>query len=146
MAQELTVNYEYIGNNIGTFIQDRTFLDTYDIKQVDKILKYATLSTEQYVSILKEGSLMYDSHKLILCVRNAHVTLQNMHDAIKVLKYSKKYLKIRILKDLFNVLSPMGDKINEYEAILTDLKISYQNLQSELENTKKNSSKNQITR
>ena len=72
------MNYEYIVAHISDYIQNENFFDTFNKEDIKQIMKYSTLTANQYVTLLKQSSTTIKAKELYVCTRNANVTIQNV--------------------------------------------------------------------
>ena len=87
--QHMDLNFEYIGAHIDDYIKNENLFDTFEIDNIERIMKYSRLTTDQYNALLKHSHSTINSKKLYTCTRKANVTIQNFKEAISILKSVK---------------------------------------------------------
>lgn len=86
MYQELIQNFEYIGAHVEDYIDDNKLFATFEIEDIAKIMKFSNLSTNNFITILKQAHSITDANTLYSCTRNANVMIQNFEEVISLLK------------------------------------------------------------
>ena len=100
----MNLNYEYIAAHISDYIKSENFFDTFDIEDIKQIMKYSNLTSNQYITLLKQSSSAIKAKELYMCTRNANVTIQNMEEIVSTLKSVKKYMKFNIFDGIIDIL------------------------------------------
>ncbi|EAY01500.1 hypothetical protein TVAG_107590 [Trichomonas vaginalis G3] len=104
MSQELTQNFEYIAANIKDYIDENKLFDTFEVEDIEKIMKFANFTTNDFTTLLKQSQPTVDANTLYMCIRNTHITLHNYEDVISILKSIKNYLKLALLDGVIDFL------------------------------------------
>ena len=105
MDQDIIQNYEYIAAHISDYIKEGNFFDVFEVEDIKKILKNSNLTTNDFITLLKQSHHAIKTNKLYTCARNANVSIQSFEDVILTLKSIKKYMKLGILNSIIDFLN-----------------------------------------
>lgn len=97
MGEALHQNFEYIAAHINDYINEDKLFTTFEIDDIEKIMKFTNFTTNDFITLLKQSHPTIKANKLFTSTRNAYVTIQNYEEVINILKSLKKYLKMRVL-------------------------------------------------
>lgn len=137
MSGSLIIDYEYNAKEIKSFIEEGTFFSLFDKGDANKILKHANLTSDNYISLLKEGKAMYSSSKLFKYICGSHVSFKNVDEMIDVLQFAAKNLNLAILHDVIDAVTSLVTQLNTSKSSISDLQKTIQNLQLEIVDLKK---------
>lgn len=137
MYQELIQNFEYIGAHVEDYIDDNKLFATFEIEDIAKIMKFSNLSTNNFITILKQAHSITDANTLYSCTRNANVMIQNFEEVISLLKSVSEFMKLRIFDGVIDFLIQTGkyvsDLIEQIQSLQTQLnQNTVENDQSEI--------------
>ncbi|EAX97239.1 hypothetical protein TVAG_037460 [Trichomonas vaginalis G3] len=85
MSQGLTVDFDYIANNIQTYIEQDNFYDIVDKDDIPKVLEKVNLKSNDFSTLLSQGKSKYSTPKLFCFIRKCNVLIDSFEDAINVL-------------------------------------------------------------
>ncbi|EAY15558.1 hypothetical protein TVAG_495770 [Trichomonas vaginalis G3] len=74
-------------------------------------MKFATLSTNDYINMLKQAHSTVNAKILYFSTRNANVTTQNLGDVIELLKSVGEFMKMRILDGAIDLLIQLEKRL-----------------------------------
>ncbi|EAY13708.1 hypothetical protein TVAG_371820 [Trichomonas vaginalis G3] len=87
-------------------------------------MKFTTLTTNDFITVIKQSRSSIKANELYICTRNANISVQNFEDIVSILKSLQKYMKLRILDGVINFLLQTHKEISASSEII-------QNSQSE---------------
>ncbi|EAY23478.1 hypothetical protein TVAG_071420 [Trichomonas vaginalis G3] len=67
-------------------------------------MKYSKLTSEQYITLLKQSRSTINAKELYICTRKANVTIQNYEEVISILQSIKQYMKFNIIDSIIDFL------------------------------------------
>ena len=73
MSDKLIPDYEYMAANINDYIQEGNLFEIFELKDLKQILKLANLTSEDFITLLKQSKSTLDENKLYECARNTKV-------------------------------------------------------------------------
>ncbi|EAX88250.1 hypothetical protein TVAG_088980 [Trichomonas vaginalis G3] len=71
------------------------------------------LHSDDFIAILEQSSSTIKANKLYDCVRNAKVEINSLEEVISTLKSVRKYMKLRLLDGIINVLEQNYPRFSE---------------------------------
>ena len=137
MSQALIQNFEYTAAHIKDFIDEDKLFSTFEIEDITQIMKFANLTTNDFISILKQSQFTVKANKLYMCIRSANVSIQNYEDAIKILKSSKKYLKLTFLDGVIDFLMHSQNVPCDYTEKIQTIQIELSTIQNQKQQSEK---------
>ncbi|EAX99522.1 hypothetical protein TVAG_140210 [Trichomonas vaginalis G3] len=129
---DLTVDFDYIANNIQTYIVQEKFFDIVDKDDIPQVLEKVKLNTHDFNALLSQGKSKYSTSELFSFIRKCDVSINSFEDAINVLKCYKKNFKLESSRSLINYLKENKTKINLDSEEVTQLKSEIQTLKSKI--------------
>ena len=102
MSQGFIFNYEYIAAHIKDYIDADKLFSTFETNDIKKIMKFTTLTTNDFITVIKQSRSSIKANELYICTRNANISVQNFEDIVSILKSLQKYMKLRILDGVIN--------------------------------------------
>ena len=104
MNQDINQNFEYIAAHISDYIANENLFDIFWIEDIKTIMKYSKLTSEQYITLLKQSRSTINAKELYICTRKANVTIQNYEEVISILQSIKQYMKFNIIDSIIDFL------------------------------------------
>ncbi|EAY04285.1 hypothetical protein TVAG_390550 [Trichomonas vaginalis G3] len=143
MSQGLIHNFKYIAEHIKEYIEENKLFSTFEVDDLKEIMKNATLTTNDCISLMTQSQHTIKANKLYICARNANVSIHNYEEVVSVLKSIKKYMKLRILDGVVDFLiqtqkenSDSAAEIQQLQTELTTIQNQKQKSDKELESLK----------
>ncbi|EAX97508.1 hypothetical protein TVAG_429440 [Trichomonas vaginalis G3] len=130
MSHKLIQNYEYIAAHINDYIQEEKLFDVFELKDLKKILSLANLTSEDFITLLKQSKSTLDENELYKCTRNTKVSIRNYQEVISTLKSVRKYMNFTMLDGIIGFL-------DETDKIISESTVKIQKLQAELNSIQK---------
>ncbi|EAY12300.1 ankyrin repeat protein, putative [Trichomonas vaginalis G3] len=137
MSRGIILNFEYIGAHIKDYINDNKFFDTFEIEDIETIMKYANLTPSDFDTLLKQSSLIIEAHEIYSCIRYASVSIGNLEDAISTLKSIRKYMQMKPLDGIIDMLNQTGRIVSDLTDKIEKLQTNFNQVQQEKENIAK---------
>ena len=137
MSQSLIQDFEYIAAHIKDYIDDDKLFTTFEIEDIEKIMKFANLTTNDFITLLKQSQSVIKSNKLYIGIRNANVSIQNYEEVVNLLKYSKKYLKLTFLDGVIDFLIQMAKTQSDYAKKIKSLQAELKTIQNQKQKSEK---------
>ncbi|EAY09164.1 hypothetical protein TVAG_363790 [Trichomonas vaginalis G3] len=103
MSRRSVLNHEYIGSHIKDYIEADNLFSTFEVKDIESIMKFANLTPDEFNSLLAQSRSVISERKLYACTRNANILISNLQDAISTLKSVQKYMNMRIFEGIIGV-------------------------------------------
>ncbi|EAY08303.1 hypothetical protein TVAG_401570 [Trichomonas vaginalis G3] len=140
MSRGIVLNYEYIGSHIKDYIQEDTLFSTFEVEDIESIMKFANLTPDDFNSLLVQSHSVISASKLYTCTRNANISINNLQDAISTLTSVQKYMKMRIFEGIIGFLeqsqkdqSITTNKIEKLQADLNQIQKEKENVEKEMQ-------------
>ena len=105
------LNYEYIANHITDFIEENTLFDIFESRDIKHIMKYAYLTSNEFINLIKQSHSTIDTDILITCTKNTSISIKDSNEAIKLLKSARKYMKLRLFDELIDILNQKDEEL-----------------------------------
>ncbi|EAY23558.1 histone-lysine N-methyltransferase, H3 lysine-9 specific, putative [Trichomonas vaginalis G3] len=92
-------------------------------------MKFTNLTTNDFITLLKQSQSIVKANELYTCIRNANVSIQNYEDVINILKSSKKYLKLAFLDGIIDFLIQSTKEQSDYTKKIQTLQAELKTIQ-----------------
>lgn len=66
MSQGLSLDYENIAAHMSDYIQKESFFTTFEIEDIQNILKHSNLTTNDFVTLLKQASAIITANDIYI--------------------------------------------------------------------------------
>ncbi|EAY22329.1 hypothetical protein TVAG_378080 [Trichomonas vaginalis G3] len=116
--------------HIKDYIQEGKLFDIFELKDLKEILKLANLTSEDFITLLKQSESTLDGNKLYKCARSTNVSIRNYQEVISTLKSVRKYMNFTMLDGIIGFL-------DETDKIISESTVKIQKLQAELNSIQK---------
>ncbi|EAY18172.1 hypothetical protein TVAG_122380 [Trichomonas vaginalis G3] len=133
----MNLNFEDIAAHVSDYIKNENFFDTFKIEDIKRIMKYSHLTTDQYVTLLKQSHSTISAKKLYLCTRDAKVTIQNLDEVVLILRAVKKYMKFKTFDSIIDALNQKEKEMSDFTQEIKQLQDKLKEFQNENENATK---------
>ncbi|EAY14618.1 hypothetical protein TVAG_393460 [Trichomonas vaginalis G3] len=115
MSGGLTIDFDYIANNIQSYIDQRNFYDIIDENDIPTVLEKTNLNPNDFQTLLSQGKTKYNSSKIYGFVRKCNVSVNSFEDVINVLDSYKSILKLKSSGNLIDYLNQYKTDFNTLE-------------------------------
>ncbi|EAX75424.1 ankyrin repeat protein, putative [Trichomonas vaginalis G3] len=140
MSQGIVLNYEYIGSHIKDYIEADNLFSTFEVEDIESIMKFANLTPDEFNSLLAQSHSVISARELYACTRNANVSINNLQDAVSTLKSVQKYMKMRVFEGIIVFLEQLqkdqsitAHKIEKLQADLIRIQKEKENVEKEMQ-------------
>ena len=140
MSQGIVLNYEYIGSHIKDYIEADNLFSTFEVEDIESIMKFANLTPDEFNSLLAQSHSVISACELYACTRNANVSINNLQDAVSTLKSVQKYMKMRVFEGIIVFLEQLqkdqsitAHKIEKLQADLIRIQKEKENVEKEMQ-------------
>lgn len=113
MSNAISLDFEYIAAHISDHIKEGNFFDLFEVEDIKKIMKTSKITSDDFVSLLKQSQPTINANELYNCTRKAIVYVKNLQDVILVLQTVKTYMKIEIFNEMIDFLYNTEKEISE---------------------------------
>ncbi|EAX92086.1 hypothetical protein TVAG_273990 [Trichomonas vaginalis G3] len=122
MSKGIQLNFEYIGSHLEDYIDDNKLFTTFEIDDINQIMSFANLSTNDFINILKQAHSTVNANKLYFSTRNANIITRNLGEVITLLKSVREFMKLKILDGAIDLLIQLGKRLPSSEEQLPNSK------------------------
>ncbi|EAX96528.1 hypothetical protein TVAG_256680 [Trichomonas vaginalis G3] len=132
MTGDLTVDFDYIANNIQSYIDQENFFDILEKEDIPKVIEKTNLNSNAFKALLSQGKTKYNASKMYGFVRKCTISVNSLEELINVLKSYKKHLKLKSSGGLINYLEKYkADNITNSQEV-SKLQNEIQNLKAKI--------------
>ncbi|EAY00642.1 hypothetical protein TVAG_134320 [Trichomonas vaginalis G3] len=136
MSHGLSIDTDYIANNIQTYIDDGIFFDTFEEDIISETLAKTSLNSQNFITLLTQGKLKYSSYKLFNCVRKCSICIGSFDEAIQILESYKSYFKLESANGLIEYLKQFRSEHVSDSNEVTKLQTKIEKLETNLQKIK----------
>ena len=113
MSAIVNLDFEYLGAHLNDYIQEGNFFDVFEVDDIERIMEYSKLTTNDFVTLLKQSESIINANELYQCTRNANISICNAQDAILILQTVRKYMNLRIFDGIIDILNRMQNETRD---------------------------------
>ena len=132
MSGGLTVNFDYIANNIQSYIEQGNIYDILDENDIAEVLEKTNLTSNNFNDLLSQGKTKYNSSKMYGFVRKCNISVNSFEEVINVLKSYKRILKLKSSGNLIDYLNQYKTEFNTNSQEVTNLQNKIQDLETKI--------------
>ncbi|EAX91407.1 hypothetical protein TVAG_312940 [Trichomonas vaginalis G3] len=133
MSHGISVDTDYIANNIHTYIDDGIFFDIFEEDIISETLAKTSINSQNFITLLTQGKLKYNSYKLFNCVRKCNVCIGSFDEAIQILESYQRCFKLESAHGLIEYLNKFRSEHVSYSNEVTKLQTKIEKLETNLQ-------------
>lgn len=133
MSNGLEPNFEYMAAHASDYIANGMLFSVYDEEDIPKILKHAKLTTDEYISLIKQSTTKLKARRLYTYTHTTSISINNLADAITFLKSIKKHMKLGILSGVIAILNKTSQEIEDSSKKFQKIENSLAELQKKVD-------------